>query len=80
MSRVVPVIQGLSNRGVTISIDTRHAETMSSALKAGATFINDVHALQGEGCIQIAAQSRGANMPDAYAGRSANDAGCAGIW
>lgn len=43
--RVVPVIEGLTRRAPWLSIDTRHAETMAAALKAGANFVNDVSAL-----------------------------------
>ena len=44
--RVVPVIEGFRDAGVKwISIDTRNAETMRSALQAGANIINDVSAL-----------------------------------
>ena len=43
-ARVLPVIQGL--RGVqVISVDTRKAMVMQSALEAGATIVNDVSAL-----------------------------------
>ncbi len=43
--RILPVIQGLSNKSEFISIDTRNAATMDAALKAGANIINDVTAL-----------------------------------
>jgi dihydropteroate synthase len=43
--RVVPVIEGLNELGVPISIDTRHAVVMKAALAAGADIINDVSAL-----------------------------------
>jgi dihydropteroate synthase len=43
--RVVPVIAGIRAAGVTISIDTRNAQTMQAARDAGATMINDVSAL-----------------------------------
>lgn len=45
LSRVIPVIEKLSSEDVMISIDSRNADIMSSALKAGAQIINDVSAL-----------------------------------
>ncbi len=45
ISRVIPVIQGLSGKAPYISIDTRNAKTMAAAIKAGANIINDVSAL-----------------------------------
>lgn len=53
--RVLPVIEGLKSCGALISIDTRHAQTMQVAIKAGAGMINDVNALRGEGCLEVAA-------------------------
>lgn len=55
--RVVPVIEGLRNCGAAISVDTRHAAVMEAALKAGATIINDVSALEGAGSLAVAAKS-----------------------
>jgi dihydropteroate synthase len=46
IARVVPVIAGLRDAGVPISVDTRNAVTMKAALEAGATIVNDVSALQ----------------------------------
>lgn len=48
IARVIPVIEGLRDSGAVMSIDTRHAKTMEAALKAGATLINDVTALEGD--------------------------------
>ena len=45
-ARILPVIKGLRDCGVPISVDTQHAATMQAALDAGATIINDVSALQ----------------------------------
>jgi dihydropteroate synthase len=42
--RVVPVVGALAERGVTVSVDTRHAEVADAALDAGATILNDVSA------------------------------------
>lgn len=45
MDRVLPVVRGLANRGVAVSIDTSKAAVARSALKAGARWVNDVTAL-----------------------------------
>ena len=43
--RVIPVVDGLKNSGVLVSVDTRNAKTMAAAISAGAGMINDVSAL-----------------------------------
>ncbi|MCF3630568.1 dihydropteroate synthase [Thalassospiraceae bacterium LMO-SO8] len=53
--RVVPVIEALAAEGGLVSIDSRRAEVMRAAVKAGARIINDVSALQGEGALDAAA-------------------------
>lgn len=45
LRRVVPVVEALAREGVTVSIDTRKAEVMAAALRAGARIINDVSGL-----------------------------------
>ena len=62
IKRVVPVIEALRkvNSSITISIDSSKPEVMSTAIKAGANFINDVNALQENGALSIAAKS---NLP-----------------
>jgi dihydropteroate synthase len=45
IARVVPVIEGLRGKAPFISIDTRNAETMEAAIKAGANAVNDISAL-----------------------------------
>ncbi|OUS88676.1 dihydropteroate synthase [Rhodococcus sp. NCIMB 12038] len=40
--RVVPVVEALAARGVTVSVDTMRADTAAAAVRAGATYINDV--------------------------------------
>lgn len=47
-ARILPVIDGLSDLGVPISVDTRHADVMRRAIDAGATIVNDVTALTGD--------------------------------
>ncbi len=46
INRVVPVIEGCRNFGKVISIDSRKSVVMSAAIEAGASFINDVTALE----------------------------------
>jgi len=54
--RVVPAIEAIcSELDVVISIDTMKAEVMRSAVTAGASLINDVNALRGDGALQAAA-------------------------
>lgn len=45
-ARILPVVRGLRDAGVPLSIDTRNAATMRVALDAGATIVNDVSALR----------------------------------
>ena len=42
LDRVIPVVEGLSERGVTVSVDTMRAEVARTAALAGAKIINDV--------------------------------------
>jgi dihydropteroate synthase len=44
-ARVIPVVGALARAGLTVSIDTRNAETMAAALDAGVQIVNDVSAL-----------------------------------
>lgn len=54
LRRVLPVVEGLSGLAVPVSIDTYKAEVMRAALDAGASMINDVNALRGEGTLDVA--------------------------
>jgi dihydropteroate synthase len=40
--RVVPIVRELVARGITVSIDTMHADTALAAVDAGAVIVNDV--------------------------------------
>ena len=55
--RVVPVIAGLVDRGVVVSVDTRKAEVASAAIAAGAHVVNDVTALGDPDMAAICADS-----------------------
>lgn len=45
LSRVIPLIKKLAKENVIVSIDSRNAEVMREAIKAGAHIVNDVSAL-----------------------------------
>lgn len=56
--RVVPVIRGLVERGVSVSIDTMNAATALAAAELGASVINDVSGgLADEGMARVAAET-----------------------
>tara|TARA_B100001142_G_scaffold248412_1_gene248268 strand:+ start:454 stop:1281 length:828 start_codon:yes stop_codon:yes gene_type:complete len=48
ISRTEPVIRSLADMGAVISIDTRRAKVMATAIDAGAEIVNDVTALTGD--------------------------------
>ncbi len=55
VARVVPIIEALADAiDVPISIDTSKAEVAQAALDAGASWINDVRGLTGEGMLGVA--------------------------
>src|ERR1700742_2214267 len=41
-SRVVPVVKELAAQGITVSIDTMHADVARAAIQSGAQIVNDV--------------------------------------
>ena len=51
LDRVLPVIEGLKDCGVPLSIDTYKPETMREALKFGVDCVNDIWALRQEGAV-----------------------------
>lgn len=58
ISRVIPLLKAIKSRfDINVSIDTSKAEVMSEAITYGADMINDVRALQNEGCLDAVAQS-----------------------
>ena len=55
LDRVIPVIQMITGEfNVKISVDTSTPEVMTSAVRAGATLINDVRALERPGALEAA--------------------------
>lgn len=57
LARVLPVLRGLRDVGVPISVDTVKPEVMSAALAEGASIINDITALAARGAMDIVAAS-----------------------
>ncbi len=45
LKRVIPVIEALSSKGLTVSVDTSKAAVAAEAIKAGAGIVNDVSGL-----------------------------------
>ncbi len=61
LARVIPLLKAIKSKfDIKVSIDTSKAEIMSQAIVHGADIINDVRALQNEGCLAVLAKS---NVP-----------------
>ncbi len=77
LRRVLPVIEGLSRAGATVSIDTTKAAVARAAVAAGASIVNDVSgglfdpampaALAGLDATYIAGHLRGATLAEVFA-------------
>lgn len=58
LNRVIPLLKAIKSRfDVAVSIDTSKARVMAEAIVHGADIINDVRALQNDGCLDVIAQS-----------------------
>ena len=58
LARVIPLLKTIkAHFDVVISIDTNKAAVMAEALSYGANIINDVRALQNDGCLEVLAKS-----------------------
>jgi dihydropteroate synthase len=57
LERVLPVLDGLRQAGVPLSIDTMKPPVMAEALEAGAAMVNDVRALREPGALKIVGES-----------------------
>jgi dihydropteroate synthase len=57
LDRLLPVLEGLRDWNVPVSIDTYKPEVMQAALAAGASMINDINALQSPGALKTGAGS-----------------------
>ena len=60
LARLLPVLEGLHDCGVPLSVDTQKTEVMRAVLAAGADMINDIAALQAPGALETVATSRAA--------------------
>ena len=58
LNRVIPLLKEIKSRfDVMVSIDTSKHEVMSQAIEFNADIINDVRALQNQGCLEVLAQT-----------------------
>ena len=57
LRRLLPVLEGLADCGVPVSIDTYKPEVMRAAIAAGAAMINDIEALCRPGALEVVAAS-----------------------
>jgi len=57
LRRVLPVIKGLAGVRVPLSIDTAKPAVMRAAIAAGASIVNDIHALRMPGAVDVVAGS-----------------------
>tara|TARA_R110000737_G_scaffold267493_2_gene274991 strand:+ start:2044 stop:2850 length:807 start_codon:yes stop_codon:yes gene_type:complete len=61
LARVIPILEAIKQRfNILVSIDTSKASVMHAAITAGADMINDVRALQNDGCLAVISKS---NVP-----------------
>lgn len=56
LDRVIPVIKGLRDCGVPLSIDTFKPEVMRAALQSGVDLINDIYALRQPGALEVVSE------------------------
>jgi len=58
LMRVIPVVEALNKKNISVSIDTSKTEVMRQAIAAGACMVNDVTALTGDaGALDVVAES-----------------------
>jgi len=57
LSRLMPVLEGLRDCAVPISVDTAKPEVIRAAIAAGASMINDIGALRASGALETVAPS-----------------------
>jgi len=60
LDRLLPVVAGLLDCGVPLSVDTVKTEVMGAVLAAGVDMINDIAALRAEGALEALAGSKAA--------------------
>ena len=56
IDRVIDVVRVLSDEGVCVSIDTRHAEVARAAIDMGASIINDVSGFRDPAMVKVATE------------------------
>ena len=59
LARVLPVVRGLTDAGVAVSIDTTRAAVAEAAIDAGATVVNDVSAGAADAAMLAVVAARG---------------------
>ncbi|MHC9511628.1 dihydropteroate synthase [Kangiella sp. M94] len=57
LDRVIPMVEAIVASGTAVSVDTSKAVVMQEAIKAGASMINDVRALQEAGALDAIASN-----------------------
>ena len=57
LARVVPLVEALRDSPVPVSVDTRRPRVMREAIRAGASMINDVEALESPGALEAVASN-----------------------
>jgi len=57
LSRLMPVLEGLRDLAVPVSVDTRKPEVMRAAIGEGAAMINDIGALRSLGALEAVSAS-----------------------
>lgn len=57
LERVLDVVKQLSEEGICVSIDTRHAEVARACVDAGASIINDVSGFRDPAMVEVATSS-----------------------
>jgi dihydropteroate synthase len=62
LSRLVPVLQGVLQLGVPVSVDTSNPDVIRQVLDMGVDVINDVRALQRPGALQALARHPAAGL------------------
>jgi dihydropteroate synthase len=58
LARVLPIVEGLRDCGVPVSVDTFKPAVMRAVLDAGADMINDIYAFRQPGAIEAVAATR----------------------
>lgn len=57
LSRLLPVLEEISNWGIPVSVDTYKPAVMRAALEAGASMINDINGLRAPGALEAVLDS-----------------------